>query len=769
MKKRLSFLLCIMMIATLCMPIHVTANTTADTVEISYTVPVAGQTPSDIRVYTNTAGFRINEVTWLREDNASMGASEVFQVGANYYIFARISYAARSTPQFLFNGTVGSFQGSGTGGGSTVARVMSPLIAIECIGIGLIDFTYTNPTLGQRPSDVHISSTPIEGISPSISWYHGEASSSPRMATGEVFEVNEVYFFRVEVRFNNNLYRLLVNSPLTINGASARNVFSGINSGTSWIGGYSPLISFKAVQSGGSGSVITTNPGVNNPSLGGLDKPIIERAPTVVNAADVTIPTPQAGQTPQEVVATTSTAGVDIVSVAWHVGSKTGTVLSASQTFSAGQTYYANITLSPQTQANYTFAAGTAFTATVNGTPVQDYSTRNATTAQFMSSGVLLAPAPVDNTPTSSVLQSISAPTGITGIANGAAKTATALKLPNTVVMVTSTGNVNANVTWDTSGSSYDPAKTEAQTVTINGTATLPIDVLNTNNVQLTVHISVTVDALPSAVLDDVTVRYNANGGTGTSPAVVTLASGDSYTIVANPFTREGYSFTGWRTSTTGGTLHAPASTISVIENTMLYAQWELVGVKPEDDTPNNPQTGDEQTGTPIDDTQDNTSVGDTQGNTSGNDTQGNTTQGNSSGTDTQATPGNTTYPSATIVFTIDSTTVMKDGQALAPIDVPAMIINGRTMIPFRYFIETALDGVANFDAETYTITATVRGHSFVMVIDDTTIYVDGKPIELPQAPVIVDSRTLVPLRLIESIAQSVGWDPLTRKATIVL
>ena len=122
-----------------------------------------------------------------------------------------------------------------------------------------------------------------------------------------------------------------------------------------------------------------------------------------------------------------------------------------------------------------------------------------------------------------------------------------------------------------------------------------------------------------------------------------------------------------------------------------------------------------------------------------------------------------------TIEFTIDSKVVVKNGTNLPEIDVPAMIINGRTMIPFRYFIETALGGVANFDASSYTITATVLGHTIVMVVDDTTIYVDGQPVELSQAPTIVDSRTLVPLRMIETIAKSVGWDPLTRKATIVL
>ena len=143
---------------------------------------------------------------------------------------------------------------------------------------------------------------------------------------------------------------------------------------------------------------------------------------------------------------------------------------------------------------------------------------------------------------------------------------------------------------------------------------------------------------------------------------------------------------------------------------------------------------------------------------------------GDTTGNDT-TTPDKPDTPkeSTTLEFTIDSKTVLKNGEELPELDVPAMIINSRTMIPFRYFIETALGGVADFNADTYVITATVRGHTIVMTVDDPIIYVDGEPITMTQAPTIVDSRTLVPLRLIESIAQSVGWDPATRKATIIL
>jgi hypothetical protein len=72
------------------------------------------------------------------------------------------------------------------------------------------------------------------------------------------------------------------------------------------------------------------------------------------------------------------------------------------------------------------------------------------------------------------VLVSITAPPDITDMVNGTAKTASALGLPATVTLVTSDGDVQADVTWNVAGSSYDPDDTGEQTFTVNGIVTLP-------------------------------------------------------------------------------------------------------------------------------------------------------------------------------------------------------------------------------------------------------------------------------------------------------
>ena len=91
-------------------------------------------------------------------------------------------------------------------------------------------------------------------------------------------------------------------------------------------------------------------------------------------------------------------------------------------------------------------------------------------------------------------LQSIPAPSGITNIPNGVAKTAAALNLPSTVTLITDQGPVTANVTWAVSASSYDASKTTAQTFVVTGTVTLPAGV-DANGVSQSISISVSVDA----------------------------------------------------------------------------------------------------------------------------------------------------------------------------------------------------------------------------------------------------------------------------------
>ena len=100
-------------------------------------------------------------------------------------------------------------------------------------------------------------------------------------------------------------------------------------------------------------------------------------------------------------------------------------------------------------------------------------------------------------------LISITTPAAITGVANGAEKTAAGLGLPSTVILVTDNGSVVAGVTWDVASSSYNPFSRSAQTFLVSGTAALPAGVVNTNDVSLTTTVGVSVKEASAGSTDD--------------------------------------------------------------------------------------------------------------------------------------------------------------------------------------------------------------------------------------------------------------------------
>ena len=72
------------------------------------------------------------------------------------------------------------------------------------------------------------------------------------------------------------------------------------------------------------------------------------------------------------------------------------------------------------------------------------------------------------------------------------------------------------------------------------------------------------------------TVTYEANGGIGAT--IVQAFSGSSVTLKINTFTREWYTFTGWNTQANGkGTSYQDGASVSLTENTTLYAQWKPI------------------------------------------------------------------------------------------------------------------------------------------------------------------------------------------------
>ena len=68
------------------------------------------------------------------------------------------------------------------------------------------------------------------------------------------------------------------------------------------------------------------------------------------------------------------------------------------------------------------------------------------------------------------------------------------------------------------------------------------------------------------------TVTFDPNGGV-VSPATKTVAGGSTYGELPTP-TREGFTFSGWYTAASGGTMVTSSSVVNVTGNVTLFARW---------------------------------------------------------------------------------------------------------------------------------------------------------------------------------------------------
>lgn len=106
--------------------------------------------------------------------------------------------------------------------------------------------------------------------------------------------------------------------------------------------------------------------------------------------------------------------------------------------------------------------------------------------------------------------------------------------------------------------------------------------------------------------------------------------------------------------------------------------------------------------------------------------------------------------------------------------DVNPQIISDRTMIPFRY-VANAFNATVDYNEVNgeKIVTASVDGMTMYMTIGKTEVFVEenGQKSQIVSdvAPVIVDSRTLVPVRLVaETFGCAVGWNGDMKQVIIV-
>ena len=109
----------------------------------------------------------------------------------------------------------------------------------------------------------------------------------------------------------------------------------------------------------------------------------------------------------------------------------------------------------------------------------------------------------------------------------------------------------------------------------------------------------------------------------------------------------------------------------------------------------------------------------------------------------------------------------------LIEFDVPPQIMNDRTMVPMRKIFET-LGVEVTWLEDTQQILAIKGEDAIVFQIDVPVVLIHNfrldldSNIELDQAPVIIDDRTLVPIRAVsESLGATVDWIEAEQKVVI--
>ena len=111
-----------------------------------------------------------------------------------------------------------------------------------------------------------------------------------------------------------------------------------------------------------------------------------------------------------------------------------------------------------------------------------------------------------------------------------------------------------------------------------------------------------------------------------------------------------------------------------------------------------------------------------------------------------------------------DQTKEIDPGAGTTPV-----VVAERTLVPVRAIIE-AVGGTVEWDQVTETATLSYNGDVIRLTIGSTTAYLNDEASELDVTPVIINERTMLPIRFIaEGFKFTVDWTQETRTVTITV
>ena len=99
--------------------------------------------------------------------------------------------------------------------------------------------------------------------------------------------------------------------------------------------------------------------------------------------------------------------------------------------------------------------------------------------------------------------------------------------------------------------------------------------------------------------------------------------------------------------------------------------------------------------------------------------------------------------------------------------DEPPIIEDGSTLVPMRFLFEQ-MGAYVEWDSETQTATATLDNKALTFSIDNVNARINNKPAKMDVPARLVNGKTMVPLRFLsENMGYDVDWDADSRTAIV--
>lgn len=112
------------------------------------------------------------------------------------------------------------------------------------------------------------------------------------------------------------------------------------------------------------------------------------------------------------------------------------------------------------------------------------------------------------------------------------------------------------------------------------------------------------------------------------------------------------------------------------------------------------------------------------------------------------------------IVIQINNPIMTANGtyQNIDSLGTTPVIVNERAVLPIRAIVET-MGGTVGWNNDTRTVSLKYKNTNMEMTIDSTTMKVNGNNVKMDVAPMIINERTMLPIRYItENLGGKVEW-----------